>query len=233
MKVFIFLMFGLLVACSNNQPETIVPQQDVLPVQADKKDDATVQPMQEKLAESVMPVAKKPKLEVQEKVIAQVEPVETDAKALAPLSPPIDPKQSGSIVVADKVVVPAVQTPVQPVKIVPEKPKLEEVALGNAEAGKAVAKKCLACHTFDQGGKHKAGPNLFGIVGTKQGGVAGFKYGSYLTESNAVWDEVTLRAWVSDAKAVANAVGKNTKMPSQKIDGEKADDLIAYLRSLR
>jgi len=232
MKVFVFLMFGLLVACSNNQPEAIAPQQDVLPVQADKKDVATVQPIQEKLAESVMPVAEKPKLEVQEKVIAQVAPVKSDVKALAPLSPSIAPKQSGSTVVADKVVVPAVQTPIQPVKIVSEKPKVEEVALGNPEAGKAVAKKCLACHTFDQGAKNKTGPNLFGIMGRKQGGVAGFKYGSYLAESDAVWDDVSLRAWVSDSKAVANAVGKNTKMPSQKINGEKADDLLAYLRSL-
>ena len=34
-----------------------------------------------------------------------------------------------------------------------------------ASAGEKVFKKCKACHTANKGGKHKSGPNLFGVVG--------------------------------------------------------------------
>lgn len=38
--------------------------------------------------------------------------------------------------------------------------------MGNAENGKSLFMKyCSTCHTFDKDGKHKIGPNLFGVVG--------------------------------------------------------------------
>ena len=93
--------------------------------------------------------------------------------------------------------------------------------------------KCKGCHTFDQGGKNGVGPNLFGIMGKQMGSVEGFSYGGYLTSQNAAgatWDEASMRAWIKDSKGVA---GGDTKMMSQKMDGKKADKVIAFLNGLK
>lgn len=38
--------------------------------------------------------------------------------------------------------------------------------MGDAAAGKKLfVKVCATCHNVDKGGKHKIGPNLFGIMG--------------------------------------------------------------------
>ena len=50
------------------------------------------------------------------------------------------------------------------------------LASADPAKGEKLTKKCAACHTFDQGGKNKVGPNLFGIVGRQPGGLDGFKF---------------------------------------------------------
>jgi cytochrome c len=110
-------------------------------------------------------------------------------------------------------------------------------AEGDAEKGKKVAKICLACHTFDDGGKNKIGPNLFGVVGRTIGTVEGFKYSKgykALGEAGKVWDEETLRAYIPNAKKFLKAEGVATKskMTPQNVKGKKMDNLIAYLNTL-
>ncbi|MDX8405413.1 MAG: c-type cytochrome [Mariprofundus sp.] len=97
--------------------------------------------------------------------------------------------------------------------------------------------KCKACHTFDQGGRHKNGPNLFGIVGAKAGSTDFKKYSKSLKNGNWVWDETNLSAWVCNSKsAIKDLTGDEhakTRMGKQKKCGEKAAAVVAFLNTLK
>jgi cytochrome c len=69
------------------------------------------------------------------------------------------------------------------------------IPVTNAEVGKAVSAKCGSCHSFDAGGANGTGPNLYGILGRKVAGHAGYAYSPGMTEFAAshpvwTWDEL-------------------------------------------
>ena len=99
-------------------------------------------------------------------------------------------------------------------------------AEGDAAKGERVFNKCKSCHTLEQGGKNKLGPNLFGFLGRAAGAVEGFKYSKAMLESGIVWDEEALDAYLEKPKDLV----PRTKMafPGLRNEQQRAD-LIAYL----
>ena len=100
-------------------------------------------------------------------------------------------------------------------------------AEGDAVNGKRVFNKCKACHTVEEGGKKKIGPNLFGFLGRAAGAVEGFKYSKAMLESGIVWDEELLDRYLKKPKDMV----PRTKMafPGLRKEQDRAD-VIAYLR---
>lgn len=105
------------------------------------------------------------------------------------------------------------------------------LAQGDSKKGAKVAKKCLACHTFDNGGKNKVGPNLFDVVGRKIANNKDFKYSSAMkkyAEASANWKYENLIAYLRKPKKVV----PKTKMAFAGIKKDKdLANLIAFLRS--
>ena len=58
------------------------------------------------------------------------------------------------------------------------------MAAGDVDKGAKLFKRCKACHTLEEDGKNKVGPNLFGIFGREAGTLEGFKFCSHIFENS-------------------------------------------------
>jgi cytochrome c len=113
-----------------------------------------------------------------------------------------------------------------------EEPAVDLAALlatASVEGGQAVAKKCAACHTFEEGGAAKIGPPLWGVVGRDIASVDGFAYSDALTGQEGAWDYENLSHFLADPKG--RAPGTKMAFAGLKKDQDLAD-AIAYLRSI-
>ena len=108
----------------------------------------------------------------------------------------------------------------------------EVVALlpkANADAGQDVFKRCQQCHTQDKAGKNLVGPNLWGVVGRKVGGAAGFPYSDAVKGHGGEWNWETLAAYLHDPKA---AIPGNKMAFNGIKDTAELADLLVYMRKL-
>lgn len=101
------------------------------------------------------------------------------------------------------------------------------LASADPAAGQQASKRCTGCHTFNEGGSNRTGPNLWGIVGKDKGAVDGFKYSSALRDTGGAWSYDDLDAFLASPKGFL----KGTRMSFSGIKNiQDRAALIAYMR---
>ena len=148
----------------------------------------------------------------------------------AGLHQPGDPSQlRGYIANIEKAVLPApvvgaaAAAPAAPVDL----PTL--LASADVGRGSGTARLCASCHTFDQGGANRVGPNLWAVVGRPVASQSGFAYSSALAGHGGAWSYDQLdRYLASPARAIPG-----TKMAFNGIRNPRdRANLLAYLGTL-
>ncbi|OAX78906.1 cytochrome c [Emergomyces africanus] len=99
---------------------------------------------------------------------------------------------------------------------------------GDAAKGAGLFKtRCAQCHTLEEGGANKIGPNLHGLFGRKSGQVEGYSYTDANKSKGVVWDENTLFTYLENPKKYI----PGTKMAFGGLKKAKdRNDLITYLQ---
>lgn len=118
-----------------------------------------------------------------------------------------------------------------------EEPAAESVlpllASADPSAGEGVFKRCAACHSTEQGGPNKVGPNLWDVVNRPIASHEGFSYSSALQEfsqgGQVVWDYEHLDHFLLNPKGLV----PGTAMSFAGLKNiQDRTNVIAYLRTL-
>ncbi len=99
---------------------------------------------------------------------------------------------------------------------------------GDAVKGKRVFAACMTCHAVQEG-RNNVGPSLYGIVGRTSGSIEGFKYSAANQDSDIVWTEENLFAYLENPQAYIP--GTIMAYPGLRSPQDRAD-VIAYLKSV-
>jgi len=92
-------------------------------------------------------------------------------------------------------------------------------------------KKCVSCHTIEEGGKNKMGPNLWNIMNRGIGQMDNYKYSkkfSAWAKKNTMWSPELMDEWLAKSRSMV----KGTKMNFREKRESKRAATIVYLRSM-
>ncbi len=100
---------------------------------------------------------------------------------------------------------------------------------GDAAAGEKIFRKCMACHTIEDGAANRVGPNLHNVVGRVAGSVAGFAYSDAVVTAGTnglIWTPEELSTFLEDPKT--HLPGIKMTFAGLKKAQDRAD-VVAYL----
>ncbi len=103
----------------------------------------------------------------------------------------------------------------------------------DAEAGRKVFRKCMACHATEADAPARAGPHLQGVVGRVTGSLDDYGYSAAMRtagEEGHVWTPEEIARFVENPREVI--AGTKMSFAGIRQEQERAD-LLAYLETLQ
>jgi len=110
-----------------------------------------------------------------------------------------------------------------------EVPLAQLLANASAEKGQSAARKCTSCHTFEEGGPNRVGPNLHGVVGRPAASVEGFAYSNAMQAHDGTWTYEELFKFLQSPR---NYIPGTAMAFAGIRNSEELADLLLYLRSI-
>lgn len=109
----------------------------------------------------------------------------------------------------------------------------ERLKTADAGRGQRAVGSCAACHTFDNGGANRVGPNLWKVVDGPKGHIDSFGYSAALRERKAKgekWGVAELDAFLKNPRAYLAGTSMSFAGISR---AEQRADIIAYMQTLK
>jgi cytochrome c2 len=92
-------------------------------------------------------------------------------------------------------------------------------------------RKCVSCHTIEEGGRNKMGPNLWNIMNRGTGQAKDYKYSKKFVawaKKNPCWTPELMDQWLTKSRNMV----KGTKMSFREKKEKKRAATIVYLQSM-
>lgn len=101
------------------------------------------------------------------------------------------------------------------------------LSVADLNLGEKINRQCAVCHSFDEGGGKKIGPNLWDIVGAKQAAKPDFEYSDAFAKLNGEWSFEELDRFLAAPQDYAP--GTRMTFPGLRRPADRAA-VIAWLR---
>ena len=113
----------------------------------------------------------------------------------------------------------------------PPPPTAEErlAAAPDLDKGQRLFRQCQVCHSVEEGGPSRVGPNLYGLIGSPAAAKEDFSYSNALKEAGFVWTTELVDQWLEKPREFLP--GNRMAFPGVPNAADRRD-LIAYMVSV-